>query len=341
MKRKLLALLPMVLLLAGCSRIGDKTASVSVAYGATAVLALVLLITSGFVCKKNKLFLFLFSAIFVVNTGYYGLSVARDLQWALMANRVAYFGSAFLPMAMLLILLKTARVRWRWWLPVALTAVALGVFLVAASPGISDIYYAQVSFRVVNGVGTLEKVYGPWHVLFLFYLLVYFAAIIAVTVWAVVKKRLQTPARSVVLVAAVMINLAVWLLEQLVEIDFEILSVSYIISGFALLCLDRIMTENERLKALLVRQSAKPVAPVLPAEPEQLERFSEGKNQLTPTEQTIYSLYVEGKSTKEVLSQLNIKENTLKFHNKNIYSKLGVASRKQLLQLHRQLNGEG
>lgn len=339
MKRKLLTLLPVLLLLTGCCRIGEKSASVSIAYGATAVLALVLLITSGFVCKKNKLFLFLFSAIFVVNTGYYGLSVSRDLQWALMANRVAYFGSAFLPMAMLLILLKTAQVRWRWWLPVALTAVALGVFVVAASPGISDIYYAQVAFRVVNGVGTLEKVYGPWHVLYLFYLLAYFVALIVVTVWSVVKKRLQTPSRSMVLVAAVMINLAVWLLEQLVDIDFEILAVSYIISGFALLCLDRILTENERLKAQLQQAAQQtPVPP--PADPEQLEGFRAGREQLTPTERIIYQLYVEDCSTKQVLEKLNIKENTLKFHNKNIYSKLGVSSRKQLLQLHNQLPAE-
>jgi DNA-binding CsgD family transcriptional regulator len=30
---------------------------------------------------------------------------------------------------------------------------------------------------------------------------------------------------------------------------------------------------------------------------------------------------------------LNIKENTLKYHNRNIYNKLGVSSRKQLIEL--------
>ena len=33
--------------------------------------------------------------------------------------------------------------------------------------------------------------------------------------------------------------------------------------------------------------------------------------------------------------RLSIKENTLKFHNKNLYSKLGVSSRKELLKVHR------
>jgi len=60
--------------------------------------------------------------------------------------------------------------------------------------------------------------------------------------------------------------------------------------------------------------------------------FRNGLQDLTPTERKIFNLYFDGKSAKEILDLLQIKENTLKFHNKGIYSKLGVNSRKQLLQ---------
>lgn len=53
---------------------------------------------------------------------------------------------------------------------------------------------------------------------------------------------------------------------------------------------------------------------------------------LTPAESRIYELYLEGKTTQEIASLLGIQENTMKYHNKNIYSKLGVSSRKQLLR---------
>jgi DNA-binding CsgD family transcriptional regulator len=43
-------------------------------------------------------------------------------------------------------------------------------------------------------------------------------------------------------------------------------------------------------------------------------------------------LYVEGKTTAEIAAVIGIKENTMKYHNKNIYSKLGVSSRKQFLR---------
>ena len=53
---------------------------------------------------------------------------------------------------------------------------------------------------------------------------------------------------------------------------------------------------------------------------------------LTPTEYRIYELYLEGKSASEITTIIGIKENTMKYHNKNIYSKLGISSRKQLLR---------
>ena len=46
-------------------------------------------------------------------------------------------------------------------------------------------------------------------------------------------------------------------------------------------------------------------------------------------------LVINGRSTKEIMSELNIKENTLKFHNKNLYGKLGVSSRKQLVEIYK------
>ena len=53
---------------------------------------------------------------------------------------------------------------------------------------------------------------------------------------------------------------------------------------------------------------------------------------LTPAESRIYELYLEGKTAQEIASILGIQENTMKYHNKNIYGKLGVSSRKQLLR---------
>lgn len=67
-------------------------------------------------------------------------------------------------------------------------------------------------------------------------------------------------------------------------------------------------------------------------DPDSYQMFIDNLATLTPKEEDIFNLYVQGCSTKDIISQLGITENTLKYHNKNIYSKLGVKTRKELLQ---------
>lgn len=66
--------------------------------------------------------------------------------------------------------------------------------------------------------------------------------------------------------------------------------------------------------------------------PEEYKYFVENLGMLTPAEKRIYELYLSGMTAKEIAQTLHITENTLKYHNKNIYSKLGISSRKQLLR---------
>lgn len=333
-----------IVLFSGCSSIGDKAASLSIIYGTTAILSIFLLIAYCCIAKKKDLwFLLLFTSIMIVNIGYFCLATSKDLQEALLANRIAYLGSVFLPMAMTMIILGVANFHYPKFLPWLLLTVGILVFFVAASPGYLDIYYKDVTFQVVDGAGSLQKVYGAWHGLYLVYLLAYFGAMITSVIHAIISDKVKSTAYAVLLSIAVFVNLGVWLIEQLVRIEFEILSISYIITELFLLGLHLLIAEQEKVKKPIF--DAAPVAP--PSAPEippasnedkaQFTQFEIGVTELTPTERLIYDAYIAGKTTKEIMSELNIKENTLKFHNKNIYGKLGVSSRKQLMEIYRKI----
>lgn len=338
------ALLCMAMGLSGCHAVGEKATSLSIVYGIAAVLSLLLLIGCCLLVRQKKVwFVLLFSSVLVVNIGYTFLSMSTNLSLALHANRIAYLGSVFLPLAMLMILLNVTDTLYKKWVPASLFALSVVVFLIAASPGILDIYYKEVSFRMVNGVSTLEKVYGPLHPLYLFYLLGYFTAMVAVIVRASIKKTIGTTAHAIILAIAVFVNIGVWFIEQLSNLDFEFLSVSYIISELFLLGVHLVMKENQRLRelvkqkdeALLATRDTEKSQKAEHVSVEAMEYFVRGLETLTPTEQAIFDAYLLRRPTKEIMSELNIKENTLKFHNKNIYSKLGVSSRKELLEVHR------
>lgn len=332
-------LLPFLLLFSGCHAVGDKATSMSVIYGVTSFFSLALLAGYFALIKKKDLwFYILFCSVFIVNLGYLMLSVSPTLEIALIANRIAYFGSVFLPLSMIMIILKVCGFCPKKRVTCLFATISVLVFLVAASPGYLDIYYKSVSLAHVCGVSVLNKEYGAWHCLYLFYLLGCFSIMLCSILHAVVKKKLESLAHAFLLIVAVAVNICVWLIEQLVKIDFEFLSVSYIITELFLLSAYLMMQHHEGLISSLQEKLSSAAAankgsttPNTPEFAEHCAFFLSQLPHLTPTERMIYELYLAGKSTHEVMEQMHITENTLKFHNKNIYSKLGVANRKQLL----------
>ena len=78
-----------------------------------------------------------------------------------------------------------------------------------------------------------------------------------------------------------------------------------------------------------IKRMEKTIGPEI--DPDDYQTFERGIQTLTPTERRVFDCYLEGKNVAEIIEIFAIKESTLRFHNKNIYSKLGVSSLKQLL----------
>ena len=170
---------------------------------------------------------------------------------------------------------------------------------------------------------------------------------IAVIIRASIKKTFDSAAHAVIIAMAVFVNIGVWFIEQISSIDFEFLSVSYITTELFLCGVHMVMNENQRLREL-VRQKEEALRATSTdvsrgdrvVSSETMEYFAQGLDMLTAQERQIYEAYLNGMSTKDIMIELNIKENTLKFHNKNLYGKLGVSSRKQLLEVYRAIKAD-
>jgi len=319
---------------------------INIIYAFTAIVSLILLLGYILMMKKREpWFVLLFSSVVVVNIGYFWLSVSKTVEEALWANRLSYLGSVILPLSMLMIILEVSRLKYTKRILFLLVPISVFVFLVAASPGYLDIYYESVRLEHINGVSVLEKDYGPWHQIYLFYLISYFAVMIAIIIHGRIKKTIESTAHEVILLIAVFVNICVWLLEQLANIEFEFLSISYIITELFLLGLYLVIQDNARIAAELrsktiYEQSVKTASDKTTSEfDEKCKYLHDHISSLTPTEHAIFVLYTKELSTKEVMKEMNITENTLKYHNKNIYSKLGVSSRKQLIEYVKALKG--
>lgn len=76
-------------------------------------------------------------------------------------------------------------------------------------------------------------------------------------------------------------------------------------------------------------------------DPYDYENFKKGLSSLTEKENEVLKLYIAGNTVKDIISILGLQESTVRYHNKNIYSKLGVHSLKQLLRYAAVLEHEG
>lgn len=333
----------------------DRVCMIPLIYGIITVLSLFLLLGyCGLVRKKEIWFLLLYISVFVVNLGYFAFSISTGLEEALLANRISYFGAVFLPLFVLMIILDICGIRYRKVFFGVLLGISILVFLFAASGGYLDLYYKEVHWEIVDGIVTLDKVYGPLHVLYPVYLFSYFGMMVGTILFSVIRKRVPSYKHAAIMAVLVMGNLLVWLVEQLIHLHFEFLSISYLISELFLLFLHNMLQDYEPVgdKGSFVGEKEMSVseepafAPCIEGDDvcedpgsfsgERLSRVltdCPAAAELTAREREVLGLLLEDKRRKEIANELHVSENTVKKHTSHVFAKLNVSSRKELFAL--------
>ena len=312
-----------------------------ITYAIMAIIATILLI--GYIAlvrKKEPGLLLLYICVTVVNVGYFLLSTSNTLGFAIIANDIAYFGSVFLSMSMLLTIIRLCGFEVRKGLVITLSVIGFLMFAIVATSGILPWYYKEVSLTFVDGAARLKKVYGVLHPTYLIYLLAYFFAMVACIVQSIRKKIIASQRHAVLLAAIVFSNIAVWLVEKFIPWDFEFLSVSYLFSEIILLGVYWMMQDYVRVDLVSqpVQEVARPM-PVdiatMPMEEKILKvlSFLQPGEMLATREREILELVLQNKKRKEIAEELCLSENTIKTYTRTLYGKLGVSSREELYVL--------
>lgn len=299
------------------------------------------LLVAYLVMVKNKEFwlTMLYVCVSVVNLGYTLLSMADTLEFALFGNDVAYLGSVFLSMCMLLTIVRLCGFEIKKAHVITCLSLGAVMFAIVASSGFFSLYYKSVELQMINGSAKLKKEYGPFHSVYLFYLLGYFAAMIATIVISVRKKKIGSPKFAGFIAGVVCSNITVWLFEKFVSWEFEFLAVTYIISELLLLLVYWMMQDYVR-RDLIPQPSQSVRTPVvdistMPMEEKILKilSFLNPEEILTAREREILKMVLQSKKRKEIAEILCLSENTIKTYTRTLYGKLGVSSREELYSL--------
>lgn len=314
----------------------------SLIYGAVALLSVLLCVCYLlFDKRKNKLFLALFGCVTAANCGYFLLSVTEVLNVAKVANGLSYFGGAFSMLVMLLIIYDVCQMRKRKWLFCCLFTISVTAFALAASGDWLGLYYKSVSLAEVNGMTVLRKDYGPLHGIYAVYLGGYTALMLSFIIYAAVKKRLNSPKYTLFLLAAVLLNVGVWLVEQAIIEEFELLSVSYIVTAVFLLLIYNMLCDYGIIRPevgvlsvqMLAQLNARKMnaGDLPPSMEDMFHSFAEKVGTLSSAERRIFRYYIDGHDIADIPELAFISIHTVKKHNRSIYQKLGIASRDELM----------
>ena len=296
--------------------------------------------------KRNKCLMLLFISVAICDCGYFLLAASQTLNGALWSNRLAYLGSVFLPLSLLMMIMNLSRFRYPKFLPQILIGFNTIMFLITASGGILPIYYKDVTLGFSDGAAHLIKIYGPLHNLYKVFLFAYFASMVAIIIYTAAKKTVVSTKHSVFLAFVVICNIATWLVENMIGAGFEFLSISYIFSEGLILFLYGILQDYGLTEAQSNSDTATTVLTetteniVLSEEiksfsDEQIESIFNNWNALdalSQREKEVLRFILENKKRKVIAETLFVTESTIKKHTSAIFKKLEITSRAELFE---------
>ena len=275
----------------------------------------------------------LFISILICNTGYFLLSVSKNLTFALISNSIAYIGNVFLPFFMLILILQVCNIKYSKVLTYILLAVGILILFIATTGGYLPIYYKTVQLSIVEGGTKLIKEYGPLHILYFVYLFGYMVSMVATLIYSMVKKKLTSKMHASFLCVIVFGNILVWLIEQFIEHNFEFLCVSYILNECLLLFLYGMLNEYGVNIKQSIKNNGEQTCEYSCYNEDQVQLIFNNWQDLellTKKEKEVVRFMLLGTKRKDIASQLFITESAVKKHVASIFKKLNVVDRQGL-----------
>ena len=312
----------------------------SIFYGIVCLISFILLIVYFIIDKKREKWLMcVFISVLVCNTGYFMLSISRNLNLALISNSIAYIGNIFLPFFMLMLILEICNIKHSKILTYSLLAVGLVMIFITTSGEYLPIYYKEVTLQVIEGGALLIKDYGVLHSLYYVYLFGYMIAMISIIIYAIIKKKITSKMHAIFLSIIVLGNILVWFIEQFIENHFEFLCISYIINEGLLLFLYEMLREYEFIK--VNKKDENIITNVDMSVLDLTNKLSEEQvalvftnwqalNILTNREKEILKHILLGQRRKEIAVNLYLSESAVRKYTTSIFRKLEVNNRTEL-----------
>lgn len=171
----------------------------------------------------------LLAVVVIANGGYCALLHTSNLQEAILAQKIIYIGGCFLPMLYFITVCEICRVNIKRNVICVLYVIQGMIYGTVCTIGITDWYYKNVEFHKENGLVYLTKEYGPFHMLYVISMYLYFALALAVVVRALYKRKSISTKGVVIMLVSFFLAIVCYVGERMLGLKFEIMPMAYIL----------------------------------------------------------------------------------------------------------------
>lgn len=170
------------------------------------------------------------------NLGYLAIAFSNNLETALLANKIAYLGGVWIPLCVIMMLIKLCNLK----IPHAVTAILgffnLFVYIIALFVGHFHLFYTSAYIKTAHGVTVLKLTYGPLHNLFYIMLILETLFAFAIVIYASFVQHKGIPLKSVWLTFfAMLAPRAVYIVRLAFDFDVTFMPILYAISSLLFL----------------------------------------------------------------------------------------------------------
>ncbi len=156
------------------------------------IFIFITLVSLVFFWKWNKhvdiYFTLMYCLFPIAASGYYMLSISKDIGSAISAQKFIYLGGCFLSLLGMHLIFQLARIRIPRWIAFISFALPFVVYLSVLTIGYNGLYYKSQTMAKRYGATILVKEYGPMHYLFYPMILFYFLLSLVALIYAFKKK---------------------------------------------------------------------------------------------------------------------------------------------------------
>jgi response regulator RpfG family c-di-GMP phosphodiesterase len=218
----------------------------------------------------NSYFTAFFFSIVLADFGHLFLALSTTIEGAVVANKVCYLGSCFLPLFLFLLVCRLCSFKVANWVKLLLFMYSTLVFALSCTVGFSDIFYESVRYVVLNGFGSYMPTYGPAHMLWNALLYSYVVANVVVIIVAAKKKRNVSYRTLIAIAALTVVSIGAFLIARNMENDTLIMPLVYLIDEFVLLYICALVKMHDVMNSVLESLEAENTAAYMAFSPKGL-----------------------------------------------------------------------